>query len=694
MRFLNTSTCKFHEVDKASAVSYAIISYAWRSPYGTIPAVFEKIHTSPEPGRAYLDRLDTTRSPRIRKACEFAAKAGYEYLWLQDCCVNTSPSSAEPGDVYNMLWQFYIGAGACYAYLADVPPQDTPHCTDSHFRRSSWHTGVWSLPALLAPPALVFLAQDWSPIGTKSTLAPTLAAVTGIDLDVLRGQRSVHDVSIAGRMSWASQRKDWPFEEDIAFSLLGLFGVRMRLNYGERNRAFLRLQTAIVRANPQDQSIFAWHFHGHSCNGGLFASSTCCFSRSGDITPILWDHLATRLGLASHTSSYISAASRGGLPLIPHHISAYPPTTALYDVFGVAARFSHAAILRCADAQGRIVVLTLEARVGMKYTVEAVETALGQHDRAWRCAPASLALYARHIEMKNVDSIQHTVMQLPWVIRPPKTSGGPLVSLDSSSQIALKQHGYIMECKWMRRGVIDDLYVRTRRARRFEYVYSFRLSPAPAQPLSPSPSTTGPATAPSSRPTRHITIDVVARRTSRAPIPPERVSVRWCSVRPAANSDVDESASDSPNVVNDALLVGPPREEAGVLYVQYAVGIAAAAAVGTGPEGDTMPTSAGVPLLVSLQLSRILDSEPMRHVLRINLEYASGPGTVSSDDREEIYSADEVAGEKTGMRPAPGSTPGQRSVRLPRLGNIRGWTRKCTGGNDEEPQKNAACSAA
>ena len=47
-------------------------------------------------------------------------------------------------------------------------------------------------------------------------------------------------------------------EEDIAYSLLGLFDVNMPLLYGEGSvKAFLRLQEEIMKLT-EDQSIFAW----------------------------------------------------------------------------------------------------------------------------------------------------------------------------------------------------------------------------------------------------------------------------------------------------------------------------------------------------------------------------------------------------------------------------------------------------
>jgi hypothetical protein len=47
-------------------------------------------------------------------------------------------------------------------------------------------------------------------------------------------------------MSWAAHRETTR-EEDVAYCLLGIFGVNMALLYGEGSSAFLRLQEEILR---------------------------------------------------------------------------------------------------------------------------------------------------------------------------------------------------------------------------------------------------------------------------------------------------------------------------------------------------------------------------------------------------------------------------------------------------------------
>jgi hypothetical protein len=69
-------------------------------------------------------------------------------------------------------------------------------------------------------------------------------------------------------MSWAAKR-ECTRVEDVAYSLLGIFGVNMPLLYGEGKRAFMRLQLEILK-NSDDESIFAWGKLGHDNDSDVF----------------------------------------------------------------------------------------------------------------------------------------------------------------------------------------------------------------------------------------------------------------------------------------------------------------------------------------------------------------------------------------------------------------------------------------
>jgi hypothetical protein len=129
----------------------------------------------------------------------------------------------------------------------------------------------------------------------------------------LRG-KDLELVSVARRMSWAAKRTTTR-DEDIAYSLLGIFDVNMPLLYGEGKKAFARLEEEILKVSD-DQSLFAWGLappiismdafaeaelgrqssrqndssenpgKGRSLLRGLLADSPAEFVNSGEISPL------------------------------------------------------------------------------------------------------------------------------------------------------------------------------------------------------------------------------------------------------------------------------------------------------------------------------------------------------------------------------------------------------------------------
>lgn len=251
-----------------SETRYAILSHTWASDPG------DEV--------SYRD----TRNPQAAKqkkgfdkvfwCCDEALKNGFEWVWIDSCCIDKT-SSAELSEAINSMYRWYEQSSVCYAYLSDVD-------TIKDLRDSRWFTRGWTLQELIAPRKVIFFSKDWEKIATKSELRAEIARITNINQEVLHHPWKMTRYSIAQRMSWASRRSTSK-PEDIAYCLLGIMGVNMPLVYGERERAFVRLQEEIIK-NSDDQSIFAWM--GEQQKGwrnSLFAYSPADFTDSKAIVP-------------------------------------------------------------------------------------------------------------------------------------------------------------------------------------------------------------------------------------------------------------------------------------------------------------------------------------------------------------------------------------------------------------------------
>ncbi|KAF5586858.1 beta transducin [Fusarium pseudocircinatum] len=259
MRLLNTKTLQLESLEDESE-KYAILSHTW----GTDEVLFSDIQ-------------DPTRMEEIRKkngagyrkivqSCEKALSRGLDYLWIDTCCIDKS-SSAELSEAINSMFRWYNKADICYVYLTDVFLHAVGIGLTSGLKQSRWFRRGWTLQELLAPDEVEFFDHNWTPVGDRHTLASTIKEITDIDESFLVRPEGKKDrrisvklqrENVATRMSWMAHRETTRVE-DIAYSLLGIFGINMPILYGEGSRAFLRLQEEVLKKS-QDQSILVWRW--------------------------------------------------------------------------------------------------------------------------------------------------------------------------------------------------------------------------------------------------------------------------------------------------------------------------------------------------------------------------------------------------------------------------------------------------
>jgi hypothetical protein len=176
-----------------------------------------------------------------------ARKDGLDYFWVDSCCIDQS-SSTEISTAINSMYRWYQNAAKCYVYLSDV---STDGSWES-FRRSRWFTRGWTLQELLAPAFVEFYSQEGYPLGDKLSLVDEIKGITSIPIHVLQG-RPLSEISINERISWISNR-DTTVEEDIAYSLFGIFDIHMPLIYGEGAiKALRRLGEEIEKSLSFDE---------------------------------------------------------------------------------------------------------------------------------------------------------------------------------------------------------------------------------------------------------------------------------------------------------------------------------------------------------------------------------------------------------------------------------------------------------
>ncbi|CAI6337446.1 unnamed protein product [Periconia digitata] len=225
---------------------YAILSHTW-GPTGT-----EITFRDMEAG---LEKTKPESYQKLNYTCLQAEEDGILYVWIDNFCIDKE-SSAELSESINSMYAWYNEAKICYAFMADVIADEDAQ-TSTEFSQSRWFTRGWTLQELIAPKEVIFYSKDWSQLGTRTTLATVISRITRIDQGILTRIHGLEHVSIAKRMSWASDRRTTR-QEDMAYCLLGIFNISMPMLYGEGGeKAFRRLQEQIMQ-DSDDETLFAW----------------------------------------------------------------------------------------------------------------------------------------------------------------------------------------------------------------------------------------------------------------------------------------------------------------------------------------------------------------------------------------------------------------------------------------------------
>jgi hypothetical protein len=197
---------------------------------------------------------------KIQFCGEQAWKDGLQYFWIDTCCINKA-DYAELSEAINSMFRWYQTATKCYVYLSDVSMTERKASEDvselpweSTFRGSRWFTRGWTLQELLAPTSLDFFSKEWKRLGDKQSLGQRIHKITGIPELALQGA-SLSQFSVNERLSWKNGRHT-KREEDMAYSLLGIFGVYIPPIYGEgTGGAFKRLMDEISKQEKCIQDL-------------------------------------------------------------------------------------------------------------------------------------------------------------------------------------------------------------------------------------------------------------------------------------------------------------------------------------------------------------------------------------------------------------------------------------------------------
>ena len=238
---------------------------------------------------------------KLQKFCATACERGYMWAWSDTCCIDKD-SSVELQEAIGSMYSWYQRSALTLVHLADV--------TDGSLSGSEWFQRGWTLQELLASKTIQFFTRNWSLYRgcVASNHKKDIAVLNELEEATHIAQHYLADFhpgmdDARSRFQWASQRRTTR-PEDMAYSLFGVFGVRLPILYGEsKQKALARLLEEII-SKSGDISVLDWV--------GEASSSHSCFPANiaSYLTPLIPHKNSIQLSLPSTQQAESTKALR------------------------------------------------------------------------------------------------------------------------------------------------------------------------------------------------------------------------------------------------------------------------------------------------------------------------------------------------------------------------------------------------
>ena len=209
---------------------------------------------------------------KLRRFCEVVSTEGYRWAWSDTCCIDKTISTVLNQSL-TMMYKWYEAAAATFVFLDDVDSL----LTLGSLTESKWMTRAWTAQELLAGKMIRFYDRNWKPYLGDTHFnhkeSPEIMQELTAKIEVASNIITIFhpdDLSVREKLRLASTR-DATVEEDVAYSLIGIFKSDIRPHYGEGDAALGHLPEEIV-SRSGEVTVLAWIGKSSSYNSCLPAS--------------------------------------------------------------------------------------------------------------------------------------------------------------------------------------------------------------------------------------------------------------------------------------------------------------------------------------------------------------------------------------------------------------------------------------
>lgn len=214
----------------AKFLNYVMFSHVWSRPEDGKEPTFQDV----DEVKTVWELPKTPQNEKLRNFCKKTRNLDYRWAWSDTCCIDKLTSATRDQSLTSM-YRWYANSAMTFVFLVDVDYPSKP----GDLSRSRWMTRAWTLQELLAPKVLVFYDSAWkSYLGetrTNHKESPEIMKELAEAIQIPSGTIVAfhpEDLTIREKLRLASNRNA-TVDEDIAYSLIGIFKSDIRPRYGE-----------------------------------------------------------------------------------------------------------------------------------------------------------------------------------------------------------------------------------------------------------------------------------------------------------------------------------------------------------------------------------------------------------------------------------------------------------------------------
>ena len=229
---------------------YVMLSHRWQLNEPT----FQQVENTP------IYKLPA--SPTICKLqnfCKLVVTLQFQWAWSDTCCINQLDKGVQQESLVAMF-RWYRGSSLTIVHLLGVLSESQEV---GSLWKSIWNTRGWTYQEYLASRVVQFYTEDWKPyLGLNvfnhkesPVILSEMEHAMNFATQELNTLRPGFDRA-REKLYLASMRQTTR-EEDIAYSLFGIFNVALPVIYGEGNQAVGRLLEHVL-TRSDNVTLLAW----------------------------------------------------------------------------------------------------------------------------------------------------------------------------------------------------------------------------------------------------------------------------------------------------------------------------------------------------------------------------------------------------------------------------------------------------